>query len=400
MSERDSHRPCRRGQAHPMRHWLLLSLCALLAACASPPTATQAPEWLFDETLFAPPSQRVAADDIFAVSDAMRQYLARPEVVAQLRRKGPQRGLLDALYEKGELKLDYDASVTRTAAQAFDARAGNCISLVVMTAAFARELGMSVHFRAAVIDDLVSRNQNLLLRNGHVNVTLVRPFREPFRPQQDLLTIDFLPPEQVKGLRTREISEATLTAMFMNNRAVETMLDGRLDDAYAWAREAVRRDPQFLGALNTLGVVYLRRGALTMASRVFAHVLERDADHRAALANLASAYARLGRSDEAAALQRRLAALEPEPPLHQFNLGLAAIERQDYRAAREHFAREMKRGEGNHELHYWMGIASLRLGDLEQARRHLGLAFQSGPTAKDRELYAAALESIAGGGRN
>lgn len=378
-----------------MRHWLLLSLCALLAACATPPPANPAPQWLFDEALFAAPSERVSADEIFAVSDAMRQYLARPEVVAQLRRKGPQRGLLDALYEKGELKLDYDASVTRTAAQAFDARAGNCISLVVMTAAFARELGMHVYFRAAVIDDVVSRNQNLLLRNGHVNVTLARPFRELYRPQHDLLTIDFLPPEQVKGLRTREIGQATLVAMFMNNRAVETMLDGRLDDAYAWAREAVRQDPQFLGALNTLGVVYLRRGALTMAARVFAHVLAQDADNRAALANLASAYSRLGRSEEPAALQRRLAALEPEPPLHQFNLGLAAMKRQDFHTARDHFAREMKRGDGNHEVHYWMGVASLRLGDLEQARRHLGLALESSPTRKDRELYAAKLQSLA-----
>jgi tetratricopeptide (TPR) repeat protein len=378
-----------------MRNWLPLSLCALLAACATPQPVAPPPSSLFDDSLFAAPSERISDDDIFAVNEPMRQYLARPEVVAQLRRKGLQRGLLDALYEKGELKIDYDGSMTRTAAQAFDARAGNCLSLVVMTAALARELGLNVRFRAAVADEVVSRNSNLLLRSGHVNVTLSRRFAEPNRPEYDALTIDFLPPEEVKGLRTREISEDRVVAMFMNNRAVEAMVGGRLDDAYAWARESVRRDPNFLGALNTLGVVYLRRGSLTQASRVFIHVLDRDAENRAALANLAGAYWRMGRSEESTSLQRRLALLEPEPPLHFFHLGLAAMKKQDFKAAREHFGRELKRADGNHELHYWLALANLQLGDEEQARQYLAKALQAGPTRTDRDLYAAKLDWIA-----
>jgi tetratricopeptide (TPR) repeat protein len=377
-----------------MRNWLLLTFCALVAGCATPPPPA-APAALFDDSLFSAPSERVSADDIFAVSEAMVQYLRRPDVAAQLRSKGPQRGLLEALYEKRELKLVYDASITRTAAQAFDARSGNCLSLVVMTAAFARELGLNVSYRSALIEDLVTRSNNLLLRSGHVNVTLSRQFAEVFRPQHDAMSVDFLPPDELRGLRTREITEPTIVAMFMNNRAVETMLDGRIDDAYAWARGAIRSDPGFVSALNTLGVIYLRRGALTQASVVFGHVLERDAANRAALANLANTYARMGRIEESTELQRRLAALEPRPPLQEFHLGLAAMQKQDFRAAREHFAREAARGDGNHELHYWQALASFKLGDYETARRHLKLAVQASPTIKDRETYSAKLDWLA-----
>jgi tetratricopeptide (TPR) repeat protein len=377
-----------------MRTWLLLSLVALLAACAGPREVAQRPDFLFDDRLFAAPSERVGADEIFQVSDAMRRYLQHPQIEVQLRKRGPQRGLLEALYTTGELRLDYDARTTRNAAQAFDARAGNCLSLVVMTAAFAKELGLTVRYQSAYLEETVTRRSNLLLLSGHVNVTLGRRFVDPRFPVQEAMTVDFLPPEELRGLRTREIDEQTVVAMYMNNRAVEALVAGRIDDAYAWAREAVRHDPQFLGALNTLGVVYLRRNALAQAAAVFSHVLERDAENLTALANLAGAYARDGRIEESRAMQLRLVKHEPQPPLHDFNLGLAAMKQQDYRTAKEMFAREVARADDSAEFHYWLGLAHYGLGNVEEARRHMARALETSNGRRDRDLYSAKLDFI------
>jgi tetratricopeptide (TPR) repeat protein len=377
-----------------MRTWLLLSLCALLAACAGPRELTRPPEQLFDDGLFAAPSERIGTGDIFAVSDAMRRYLQHPQIEAQLRRKGPQRGLLEALYTTGELRLDYEGVTTRNAAQAFEARAGNCLSLVVMTAAFAKELGLQVRYQSAYLEETISRSGNLVLRSGHVNVTLDRRFADPRFPNHEAMTVDFLPPEELKGLRTREIAEETVVAMYLNNRAVEALVAGRLDDAYAWARESARQDPDFLGSLNTLGVIYLRRDALAHAARVFGHVLERDSDNLTALANLANAYARQGRTEEALSVQRRLAALEPEPPYHYLHLGLAALKKQDFGTAERMFAREVARSDDDAEAHYWLGIASYRLGNVEQARRHMERALEASTSGRERGLYAAKLDWI------
>lgn len=376
-----------------MRNWLLFPLCALLAACAGPQPLTGPPEHLFDDALFAAPSERVDDRDVLEVSDAMRRYLRHPQVDAQLRKKGPQRGLLEALYTTGELKLDYDARTTRNAAQAFDERAGNCLSLVLMTAAFAKELGLEVSYRSAYLEQTVSRSGSLLLRSGHVNVTLDRRMAHPRFATEEAMTVDFLPPAELKGLRTREIGEHTVVAMYMNNRAVEALVTRRLDDAYAWAREAVRHDPQFLGSLNTLGVVYLRRGALPQATEVFGHVLQRDAENLTALANLATAYARQGRIEESAQARQHLARLETERPLHHFNLGLAAIKQRDFGAAREQFSREIDLTDYP-DAHYWLGIAEYALGDVEQARRHMARAIEASTSREDRDLYAAKLDWI------
>ena len=385
-----------------MRRFLgtLAALAVLaLAACATPPGPhATVPVELFDDTLFGPPTEPVGADRIFALSADMRRYM-QTDMAPLVRRLGAQGALVEALYGNGQLKLEYESAVTRSAAEAFGARSGNCLSLVIMTAAFARELGLQVSYQSAYLEGTWSRKRDLLMLNGHVNVTLAQPprmarrtssFGSHWSPHE--VTIDFLPQEELRNLKTIEIPESLVVAMFMNNRSVEAIVQGRLDDAYAWAREAVRAEPSFLGAQNTLGVVYLRRGALAQAGAVFAHVLAAEPKDTRALANLAEVASREGRGDEAARLRARLARLEPEPPLHFFNLGVAAMQRDDFRAARDLFEKEAARGDAVADVHFWLGMAYYRLGDIDRATRELSLAADASASRSERDLYSAKLD--------
>jgi tetratricopeptide (TPR) repeat protein len=370
-----------------------LAACIALSACSTlPPAPAVVPDFLFADPLFGAPSEQVGAQQVFAVSDEMRRY-ARTEMAALIRKHGAQGALVEALYRNGQLKLEYESTLTRNAAQAFDARAGNCLSLVIMTAAFARELGMQVRYQSAYLEEAWSRKGSLLMRSGHVNVTLGRRLADHgVNAIPHDLTIDFLPPEELRNLRTVEVPESLVVAMFMNNRAVEALVQDRFDDAYAWSREAIRTEPSFLAAQNTLGVIYLRRGALSEASAAFSHVLDRDARHTRALANLIEVMSRQGRQTEADRLRVRLVQLEPEPPLHFFNQGMAAMERNDFRAARDSFAREASRGDPPAEIHYWLGLAHYRLGNIEQAGRELERAADASASRAERERYSAKLD--------
>jgi len=373
-----------------MRAASLVVAAALLAGCAAAP-APAPPDSLLADRLFAPPREAIRSDDIFALSDAMRRYLA-VDIAEQIRLNGAQLGLAEALRKDTQLRLEYDAARTKNAAATFASRTGNCLSLVIMTAAFAKELGVPVSYRAASLDETWSRAGDLLIASGHVNVMLTRRLLDAKTARDRIpLTIDFLPAEDLRGLRTREIGEATIVAMYANNRAAEAIADGRLDDAYAWAAESVRRDPVFAGAYNTLGVIYLRHGNLAHAERAFERVLAGDARDTRALANLAETYARQGRSGDAEAARRRLAALETDPPYHFFDLGMAAARRDDWRSAREMFAREVARADANHEFHFWLGVADWRLGEESAALRHLTLAIDNSVTRDQHDLYAAKL---------
>ena len=182
-------------------------LSAVLGACASTPAPPAGAPTLFQDARFAPPSEPVDADAVFALSDAMQRYL-RTDAARELRRDGKQRGLINALYRHGDLKLEYDATMTRNAAQAFEAKSGNCLSLVIMTAAFAKALDLDVTFQSVAIDETWSRGNDIAFLNGHVNITLsARTInaRGPTYDENRMLTVDFLPAEDILGQRRRPI---------------------------------------------------------------------------------------------------------------------------------------------------------------------------------------------------
>jgi tetratricopeptide (TPR) repeat protein len=378
--------------------WWLLRLACLagvaLAGCSTAPVV-QPPQHLFDDALFAAPSEPVRADAIFALSDTMKRYV-EVDIASPLRSKGPQRGLLEALYSKNQLRLEYDSVRTRNAAEAFEARSGNCLSLVIMTAAFAKHLGLPVRYQSVYFESTWTRSGNLYFSSNHVNLALEHRATDARAgvDTERAWTVDFLPAEDMRGQRTRVISEATVIAMYMNNRAAEALARGQLDDAYAWAREAIRQSPAFLSAYNTMAVAYTRHGNPQQAAQLLRHVLEREPDNTIALSNLARALGELGQTAEAAQLVQRLAKIEPDPPFHFFDQGMAALQSGNFKTARELFSKEVKRAAYHHEFHFWLAIANLGLGDKAEARKHLILAKENSTTFDDKALYSAKLERI------
>lgn len=376
-----------------------LLLCTVLASCATAPSPPPPPPDLFNDTSFAPPATPVEPQRALAVSEAMQRYV-RTDIAREARGKNPRRALADALYNKAGLQVEYDAAMTRTAAQTFDERRGNCLSLVLMTAALAKEMGLEVRYQAVLGDDAWSRSGDLYFVAGHVNLVLGRRMAQQsgmYDVDTELL-IDFLPSQDLTGQRTRTISETTVLAMYLNNRAAETMASGELDQAYWLARAAIVQDPAFSGAFNTLGIIQLRHGDLDAAQRTLAHALERSPANTVLLSNLAQALDRLGRGSEARLLRSRLRALQPEPPFHFFNLGRLAMQQGDYQGAARLFQREIARDPDYHEFHFWLAKAHAQLGQWPQAGRQLELAMQSSTLRGDQALYAGKLQRLRAAG--
>jgi tetratricopeptide (TPR) repeat protein len=376
---------------------MALAALAALAGCAlQAPRVIEAPTLARDH-LFGNADEaraaRAAADDLLTMSEPMRRYADRV-----LRDPGVWRdrrqSLIDALYLKGELKLGYDAETTRTAAEAFEARAGNCLSLVLMTAAFAKHLDLPFTFQRVLVDEELNRSGDLFFVSGHVNIMLGR-FGAPSRTDEPhWMTIDFLPQADLRGQRTRPLEEPTMAAMLLNNRAAEALARGRLDAAYWWARTALERDPQFTLAANTLGVVFQRAGQFDAAERALRFVLEREPQSTTAWANLERLLQARGRTDEARAAAERLAKLEPYPPFHFFEQGRAALQRGEAAAARDLFQRELRQQPLQHEVHSWLAVAYASLGDAKRAARHMALAADYSPSRQTREIYAAKAERL------
>ncbi|MEJ6007924.1 hypothetical protein WG899_20430 [Paucibacter sp. AS339] len=373
---------------------VLLSL--LLFGCASgPPGLVAKPVQLFHDELFKPLAAPIDPARVFALSPAMEEYLDF-DIARASRGKGSRQGLLDALYNKSLLQLEYDDSMTRDAAQAFAERRGNCLSLVIMTGAFAKRLGLPVRYQSVYVEEVWSRNSDMYFLSGHVNLSLGRRVADTNFTTlgSEMLTVDFMPPERGKMQHTREISEEAVMALFMNNRAAESLKEGQVDEAYWWAREALSVDPKQLAAYNTLAVIYRRKGHPNLGEPALRHVLHEEPANTQAMSNLVLVMGDLGRPQEAQAYAKRLAELQPYPPYKYFNLGIEAMKVADYAKARELFGKEIERSAYFHEFHFWSALANYGLGDWVAARQQMALAMENSTTARDRERYSSKLDLL------
>ncbi len=378
--------------------WMGLGLMMGLAGCAvTPDLAPPQAQLLLHDDRFEPPSTPVAtAEEVFAISPAMQSFLRADHDFVKLNRQiGPREALLEALYSRKFLKLEYEASMTRNASQAFDARSGNCLSLVIMTAAFARELNLPVRFQSVLLDESWSRSGGLFFVSGHVNLSLgtgsLMSTTRSFSLLPDLMTVDFVPPEELKGQRSIVIDEATITAMYMNNRAAELINDGKVNDAYWWARAAMQAQPRYFASYNTLAVIYRRHGEIQAAETALRQVLIREPANLQAMSNLVLVLRDQGRTAEADVTLAKVREMQPYPPFYFFDRGIVAMQRGEYESARADFQREVDRAAYYHEFHFWLALANYGLGDYSGARKQIALALENSTTTKDHNIYSAKL---------
>lgn len=367
-----------------------------LAACASaPPVPVLPPDAVLHDQAFTRPAALPQPDAVFAVSPEMTRYV-QETAQGVLKRNGLDHGLVEALYSRRQLQLEYDSERTRSAAEAFDARAGNCLSLAIMTGALADELGLQVRFQTVDVENTWERSGALLMLNNHINVSLRRPLESSrvISTTGEWLTVDFLPPRSIERLKVHEVSRERVVAMFMNNRAAEELAQERPEAAYWWAREAVRQDAAFADAYNTLAVIYRRHGQPAWAEAALRRTLALRPDSPIALDNLAGLLEQQGRSAEAAPLRARLAQLQPSAPFTFFDEGMAALQRGDYARARDLLEREVARSNDYHEVHMGLAVAYMNLGNTAAAARHLELARENVGSRKRKAIYAAKLEQL------
>jgi Tfp pilus assembly protein PilF len=374
-----------------MRHAFLAALLtAALAGCASEeaPVASNDSQRMLHDNLFKKVAV-LAPDEIVALSPEMLDYLDT-NIAIKPYNDARREALLNALAKKGHLRLEFDAERTRTASEAFKDRSGNCLSLTIMVGSMAQALGLKVQYQRVITDETWSRVDNNYLLIGHVNLALSPSNKDVVFPptsRQDTV-VDFIPSEDLHGMKAESIDENTVIAMFMNNRSVESLVRNDYDSAYAWVRAAIAMDPNLSDSYNTLGVVYQRAGDLKEAEQVFKLMLVHQPHNTLVMSNMITVLNQTGRSSEAQVLSAQLRKIEPYPAYYYFNQGRAAMRAGDFAKAKDMFEREVERAPYNDEFHFWLASAEASLGDMPNAKQELQRALEASTTRREHDLYA------------
>jgi tetratricopeptide (TPR) repeat protein len=141
---------------------------------------------------------------------------------------------------------------------------------------------------------------------------------------------------------------------------------------------------------HLLGHLYRTRGPLEKAVTSFERARQLQPNDVATLIHLGESYLALGNHEAAAPLFDQAIAVAPDSAAAWFGAGQAALARHDDRAAVKALETALARDGGATAIHYPLGMAYRRLGNLDQARAHF--AQQGGTEPRPQDLLFDELE--------
>jgi Flp pilus assembly protein TadD len=363
----------------------------LLAGCATAPPREGADRVLREEVLagtvlFAgEPLPALPEVDILGVDASMHAFLARyvdPEANAHLRLQQ----LVYAVINPGIFGLEYDET-TRTAAETFTARTGNCLSFTNLFVALARESGLRVRYQQVDIPPDWEQRGDTFVLSRHINVLVdMGPHSQK--------AVDFNIDDFKASYDRHPVSDRRAQAHYYGNVGVERLQARDYRGAFLYLRKGLAVDETFPPLWTNLGALYSRAGYPRHAEASYLEALRLDGAEMVAISNLARLYERQGQAERAADM-RELARIHRERnPYFRFHAAREAFLAGDYRGALAHLDYAVKRKPNEDQFMFLRGIVRLQLGDQAGARADLERAEEIAGNEALKRNYHSKLEML------
>ena len=340
-------------------------------------------EFVFDEPVSA---DEVDDVDLLGVSEEMREFI-RTEVgesrISSVKFRRMFRGLTDA----GYFNANYLADSTRTAADTFKRKSGNCLSYTSMFIALAREAGLDARFQIVSVPPNWDADSGYLIRYTHVNLVL-KGFRYD-RANGEEFSVDFNDVLPEPEYPRQEISDDEATALFYANQSVHHLRSGSMRDAFAYLKKAIQISPDNSDLWINLGALYAKEEALEQALSAYQVALSLDPRNRGAISGLGRTYALLGDAERAEYYNDQVKRYRERNPFYHFAIAQAEFENARYQAALDSINTALDLKYRNGRFHFMKGLTEYQLGDVDSARESFRRADRFGNYRDLKQRYVS-----------
>jgi len=152
-------------------------------------------------------------------------------------------------------------------------------------------------------------------------------------------------------------------------RALKATNESDKENAIACFRKAIAADPEFVAAINNLGVVYLALNRVGLAIEQFTKAIAVDPHAALPQVNLAIAYLRQGLFADAEQAARRAVDLDRVGRYGRLVLGVSSIMKGDFTAEAE---RSLTQAAQEYSIaKVWLAIGLIARGDIANGRDRL-----------------------------
>jgi len=372
-------------------------LALLLTACATNQGGTPhsyQTSLTFDASLFGERPSIVDAGNLFDLREgqqlAFLDYFHDPARQAT----APHERIYDYLLLT---TADFDFhSDTRTAVQALDSASGNCLSLAILTTAWAILADVETGYQLVDSTPVFERRGSVVSKGIHVRSILYDPSWQPEEEtvvplKRPGIRFDYFPEDTERVRLIGNLSSTAYVAMYYSNIAGEAIATGDIDSAFWYLLESLEQEPDNAIALNMLAVVYRRAGDEMMAEQIYTYGIDSLPENVSFLRNYRSLLRRQGRNSEAEVISRSLAKLDDGNPFNWVDAGRNALADGEYKEAIKFFRQAIDTAPYLHEAYALKAIAHLRMGDRTRGERELKHALENADRQTTKSLYQAKL---------
>lgn len=372
-------------------------ICALISACASSPKSvteqTQVNTSLPINYQLFPIEARQNPDDIFALSDAQQQEFSE-KIELALKRGLPKH---EALYQVIESKLSSFTyyGETLTAEQAIRLNRGNCMSLAIVTTAYAKFLGLDYSYREVSTLPIFEKKNDLILSSSHVKTVIYpegKTRQDYLKGHVDAIVIDYFPNQGTRDGKRLKVSD--FISFYYRNIAADALVEEELALAFNLAEQAYQHDKTSIEVINLLAVIHRRAGDLASAEAIYRAGLSFSEKSLPLLSNFIMLLESQQRFAEADKLQAQLDSLDDPNPYHWLEQAYIAQNEGDNRKAIIYYQKALTKAPYLHQAYKGLYQIYLQKGQRKKAKAMLTKALEWTYEIDERKQYKYKLYSL------
>lgn len=285
---------------------------------------------------------------------------------------------------------------TYDAATAIRLNKGNCMSLAILTTAYAKLIGLDFSYRKVSTLPVFTKKDDVILSSSHVQTIIYDPNfiadKNIFYLSSPAVVIDYFPSKSHRS--GRKFSLETFLALYYKNIAADALADKDLNKSFLYANKAYQLDANNIETINLLAVIHRRSGDLQTAEAIYKAGLNKGQTNIALLSNYIMLLKSQHRMDEVNILQDKLNQLDDPDPYQWLGEAYTAKNIGNIKQAEIYFKKALVKAPYLNQAYMGLYKIYLKQNKLKKAQTMLVKALEWTYELDERKLYKYKLYNI------
>lgn len=273
---------------------------------------------------------------------------------------------------------------------------GNCITLAILTTAYANLVGLELSYRESQSVPIFNQEGGFETLSTHVTTRIYDPTFVPKEGaiylERPSIEIDYFPSRG--DWRGKKVSNNRFLSMYYRNIATELLQKNEIRKAGWWIYEAYLLAPEDISNLNTLAVIYRHLNEHSIAEKIYKLAMEIDENDIHIIHNYRVLLISEGRLEEAKILEDKLLTLDDPSPFRWYEVATDAFNADNYARAYRFFNRVIEKAPYLHFGYAGKARAAMALNRPSEAEKLFQMALERVWDDSTEQLYRAKLSIL------